>query len=92
MLFLCLLKTGYYSLHTPCECLCCALGFGAEVSAFVPAQGDGGGRELLAEQSVLSTDAVANALHALVAAMLLAVAEGEVNCAVAQFRMLSVEC
>lgn len=79
MLFLCLLKTGYYSLHTPCECLRCALSFGAEVSAFVPAQSYGGGRELLAEQVVLSTDAVADALHALVAAMLLAVAEGEVD-------------
>lgn len=80
-----------YTLHAPCECLCCALGFGAEVSAFVPAQGDGGGRELLAEQSVLCTDAVADALHALVAAMLLAVAEGEMNCAAAQFRVLSNE-
>lgn len=68
-----------YTLHTPCESLCCALGFGAEVSAFVPAQGDGGGGEQLAEQSVLSTHAVADALHALVAAMLLAVAEGEMD-------------
>ena len=66
-------------LHTPCECFRCALGCGAEVSAFVPTQGDGGGRELLAEQSVLGTHAVADALHALVAAMLLAVAEREVN-------------
>ena len=65
--------------HTPCEGFRCALGFGAEVSAFVPTQGDGGGRELLTEQSVLSTHAVADALHALVAAMLLAVAEREVN-------------
>lgn len=72
-------KTGYYSLHTPCECLCCALGFGAEVSAFVPVQGDGSGGELLVEQVVLGTNAVADALHALVAAMFLAVAEGEVD-------------
>lgn len=79
MLLLCLLKLGVIRSHTPCECLRCALGFGAEVSAFVPAQGDGSGRELLAEQSVLGTHAVADALHALVAAMLLVVAEGEVD-------------
>ena len=84
-------KTGYYSLHTPCEGFRCALGFGAEVSAFVPTQGDGSGGELLAEQSVLSTHAVADALHALVAAMLLAVAEGEVDrCCYVE--MLSFEC
>ena len=65
--------------HTPYECFRCALGFGTEVSAFVPTQGNGGGGELLAEQSVLGTHAVADALHALVAAMLLAIAEGEVN-------------
>lgn len=68
-----------YTLHTPREGFRCALGFGAEVSAFVPTQGDGSGRELLTEQSVLCTHAVANALHALVAAMLLAVAEGEMD-------------
>ena len=72
-------KTGYYSLHTPREGFRCALGFGAEVSAFVPTQGDGGGGELLAEQSVLGTHAVADALHALVAAIFFAVAEGEMD-------------
>lgn len=78
-------------LHAPREGFCCALGFGAEVSAFVPTQSDCGWGELLAELSVLGTDAVADALHALVAAMLLAVAEGKVNCAGAQFRILSFE-